>query len=214
MAVSVSVPVALVGALAVVGDGGDVAAARRPGLAAVVVGEHERVGHERGHGGEHGDERRERELRPWLPGQARRGEVVERVREHVHVARGEDDARRERLDDGEEAAVGAERRHGAGEERQAHADDARHEDGRDGDQLQPQRPRHVVARAVRRRLIRCAAARVRRLRGGEDGDGGGGDEEEEERRDGRQNGHQCPRRRHFRSYTTLDFATYSGALLA
>ena len=63
---------------------------RGAGLAPAVEREHERVHHEREHGGEHGDERREGELRPGPPRQAGRAEVVEGVREHVHVAGAED----------------------------------------------------------------------------------------------------------------------------
>ena len=162
VSVSVAVPVPVRRAL-VVGDRG----ARAPagGVAAplpVVEGEHERVHHEREQGGEHGDERREGEVPPGLLGQARRGEVVEGVREHVHVPRGEDDPRREGLDDDEEVAVGPERGDGAGEERQAHADHAGHQDRRDGDQLQEaQRLGDVVARAVHRGVCAGVGRRVR-----------------------------------------------------
>jgi hypothetical protein len=134
----------------------------------VVEGEHERVHQEREHGGEHGDERREGEVAPELLWQARRGEVVEGVREHVHVPRGEDDPRREGLDDDEEVVVGPERGDGAGEERQAHADHAGHQDRRDGDQLQAQRLGDVVARAVHGGVGAGVGRRVwrRRLRTG------------------------------------------------
>jgi len=160
---------------------------RGAGLAPAVEREHERVHHEREHGGEHGDERREGELRPGPPRQAGRGEVVEGVREHVHVARAEDDPRREGLDDGEEVAVGAERRHGAGGERQAHAEHAGEEDRRDGDQLQPQRPGDAVASPARVRAAAAAHAVGRRcrrfglgLRSGRDGQRGGREHEESE----------------------------------
>jgi len=125
-------------------------------LATAVEREHERVHHEREHGGEHGDERREGELRPGPLGQAGGAEVVEGVRQHVHVARAEDDPRREGLDDDEEVAVGAERRDGAGEERQAHAQHAGQEDRRDGDQLQAQRAGDAVAFAPDGRTAACA----------------------------------------------------------
>lgn len=197
VSVSVAMPVPVRRAL-VVGDRGAGAPAGgvAPGGAAplpVVEGEHERVDHEREQGGEHGDERREREVRPGLPRQARRGEVVEGVREYVHVARCEDDPRREGLDDDEEVAVGPERRHGAGEERQAHADHARHQDRRDRDQLQPQRLRHVVARAVNRGVCAGVGRWVsrRRLRVSDEGSGGGEEDDE--------GGEQLGSRRHFRS---------------
>jgi hypothetical protein len=131
------------------------------GLAPAVEREHERVHHERGHGGEHGDERREGELRPGLPGQAGRAEVAERVRQHVHVAGAEDDPRREGLHHGEQVAVGAERGYdGAGEERQAHAHHAGEQDRRDGDQLQAQRAGDAVASAPdgRTTAFICASA--------------------------------------------------------
>jgi len=192
MAMAVAVPVVAImrralvvgdrGASAPAGGGGGVAA-----LPPVVEGEHERVHHEREQGGEHGDEGGEGEIGPWLPGQARRGEVAEGVREHVHVARGEDDARREGLDDDEEVAVRAERRDGAGEERQAHADDAGDEDRRDGDQLQAQRLGDVAARAVQGRVgagVVVVGGRWlcwrRRLRIGLVGSGGGDEEDEDE----------------------------------
>ena len=144
--------------------------------APAVEREHGRVHHEREQGGEHRDEPRERELRPGPPGQARRAEVVEGVRQDVHVAGAEDDPRREGLDDDEGVAARTERRHGAGEERQAHADDAGEEDRHDGDQLQAQRVGDAVAFAPDGRTTASAVAigrrclRLLRLRDG------GGDE--------------------------------------
>ena len=206
VSVSVAVPVPVRRAL-LVGDRG--AGALAGGAAAplpVVEGERERVHHEREQGGEHGDERREGEVPPGLLGQARRGEVVEGVREHVHVPRGEDDPRREGLDDDEEVAVGPERGDGAGEERQAHADHAGHQDRRDGDQLQAQRLADVVARAVHvgvgAGVVGRGRVRGRRLRTGEQGSGGGGEEDEDCERD--MAGLQLGSRRHLCSQLDYD----------
>lgn len=127
----------------VVGDGG---ASRL--LVLAVEREHERVQHQREDGREHSDEGGEGELGPGVLRQAWRREVVERVREHVHVPGGEDDAGGEGLHDEEEVSVRAERGDRAGEERQADAEEAGREDGGDGDELQTEGSRLVVALAL------------------------------------------------------------------
>lgn len=72
---------------------------------------------------------------PRLVRQTLRGEIVERVRQHVHVAGGENHPRREGLDEHERAAVGTEHGDRPGDEGEADADQAGDEDGGDGDEL-------------------------------------------------------------------------------
>lgn len=113
-------------------------------MRALEVARGDGVDDERGDGGQHGDEARERELLPRPVDEARRAELVEGVREDVHEGRGQDDPRGEGLDGEEEVGLRAEGREPPAERWDRAADGARDEDAEDGDDLERQRPRLVI----------------------------------------------------------------------
>ncbi|BAT04316.1 Os08g0207401, partial [Oryza sativa Japonica Group] len=147
------------------GVGGVVDGARLLEVGPAVVPGGDGVDHHGGHGRGHGDEPGEREPASAAPASAaRRSERVERGGEDVHHAGGEDDARRERLDGEEHVAVGPERGERPPQHGHQHPRRARRQDGRDGDELEPQRPARVLPRHRRRRRITALAPGHRRRR--------------------------------------------------
>jgi hypothetical protein len=90
------------------------------------------VDDERADGAHHGAEPREGEVLPRPAGEAVGRELLERVGEDVDEPRGQDDPRRERLDEEEHVPVRAQRRHAPPQHGQAAAQRPAHEDGEEG----------------------------------------------------------------------------------
>jgi len=133
------------------------------------------VDDERADGADHGPEPGKREVLPRPAfGEAVGGELLEGVGEDVDEPGGEDDARRERLDEEEDVPVGAQRGDAAAQHGQAAPQRAAHQDGEERRDLE-----RLGARAVAR-LHRLAAgtARVAAV-----GGGGARDEQEQQGED-------------------------------
>lgn len=97
------------------------------------------VNDEGSQGRDHGEEAREGERRPGEAGEAGIGQRLLRIGEDVDESRGEDDAGGEGLGDDEGARFRSEESPARSHQRKRHSGDARDEDNRDGDHLQPQR---------------------------------------------------------------------------
>jgi hypothetical protein len=134
------------------------------------------VDDERADGADHGAEPREGEVLPRPVGEAIGRELLERVGEDVDEPRGQDDPRRERLDQEEHVPVGAQRRHAPPQHGQAAAQRPAHEDGEEGRDLQRPGPRAVARRRLAAARRPAPAAAVVGARAGRE-------EEEEDQRD-------------------------------